>query len=143
MADGDGVVVIVSVGGRHGRRPDAFGEGGVLAGALVGLLSWQIRRRMDDPMLEGIAMLVTPFAAFLAALPDPALADLLRSGRAVGEVAVHRQTGNRRHLYSRVHGWPDGLIAVGDALCCFDPVYGQGITVSALQALRLRAALAG
>jgi Na+/H+ antiporter len=44
----------------------AYG-GGVLAGALVGLVSWQVRRRMDDPMLEGIAMLVTPFAAFLLA----------------------------------------------------------------------------
>ena len=41
--------------------------GGVLAGGLVGLLSWQLRRRMDDPMLEAIAMLVTPFAAFLLA----------------------------------------------------------------------------
>jgi CPA1 family monovalent cation:H+ antiporter len=39
----------------------------VLAGALVGLVSWQVRRRMDDPMLESIAMLVTPFAAFLLA----------------------------------------------------------------------------
>jgi len=44
----------------------AYG-GGVLAGALVGLLSWQVRRRMDDPMLESIAMVVTPFAAFLLA----------------------------------------------------------------------------
>jgi CPA1 family monovalent cation:H+ antiporter len=44
----------------------AYG-GGVLAGAVVGLVSWQLRRRMDDPMLENIAMLVTPFAAFLLA----------------------------------------------------------------------------
>ncbi|HEY0238390.1 MAG TPA: Na+/H+ antiporter [Friedmanniella sp.] len=41
--------------------------GGVLAGVLVGLLSWQLRRRMDDPVLENIAILVTPFAAFLLA----------------------------------------------------------------------------
>ena len=41
--------------------------GGVLAGALIGWVSWQVRRRMDDPMLEAIAMLVTPFAAFLLA----------------------------------------------------------------------------
>jgi CPA1 family monovalent cation:H+ antiporter len=41
--------------------------GGVLAGALIGLVSWQVRRRTDDPMLESIAMLVTPFAAFLLA----------------------------------------------------------------------------
>lgn len=44
----------------------AYG-GGVLAGGLVGLVSWQLRRRMDDPVLEAIAMLVTPFAAFLLA----------------------------------------------------------------------------
>ncbi len=44
----------------------AYG-GGLLAGGLIGLLSWQVRRRMDDPMLEAIAMLVTPFAAFLLA----------------------------------------------------------------------------
>ena len=44
----------------------AYG-GGVVAGGLVGLISWQVRGRMDDPMLESIAMLVTPFAAFLLA----------------------------------------------------------------------------
>jgi monovalent cation/hydrogen antiporter len=41
--------------------------GGILAGAVIGLISWQLRRRMDDPMLESMAMLVTPFAAFLLA----------------------------------------------------------------------------
>lgn len=81
------------------------------------------------------------FAAFLAALPDQALTAILRSGQPVGNVAVHRQTGNRRHRYARIRNWPDGLLAVGDALCCFNPIYGQGITVSACQALRLRTAL--
>jgi 2-polyprenyl-6-methoxyphenol hydroxylase-like FAD-dependent oxidoreductase len=65
------------------------------------------------------------FAAFLAALPDDALSVVLRSGRRVGEVAVHRQTGNRRQRYARSPGWPAGLLAVGDALCCFNPIYGQ------------------
>jgi monovalent cation/hydrogen antiporter len=41
--------------------------GGILAGVLVGLVSWQLRRRLDDPVLENIAILVTPFAAFLVA----------------------------------------------------------------------------
>jgi Na+/H+ antiporter len=44
----------------------AYG-GGVVAGGLIGLVGWQLRRRMDDPTLEAIAMLVTPFAAFLLA----------------------------------------------------------------------------
>ena len=55
---------------------------------------------------------------------------------------MHRQTGNRRHRYSQQRDWPDGLLAIGDALCCFDPVYGQGITVGACQALHLGTALA-
>ncbi len=41
--------------------------GGMLAGALIGLISWQLRRRIDDPVLENMAVLVTPFAAFLLA----------------------------------------------------------------------------
>lgn len=81
------------------------------------------------------------FAAFLASLPDQALSAILRSGRRVGNVVVHRQTGNRRHRYARIEDWPDGLLAVGDALCCFNPIYGQGITVSACQALHLRTVL--
>src|ERR1700754_1942104 len=68
-----GLAVGVTVGEEHltprhvtGLVALAYG-GGVLTGALVGLLSWQLRRRMDDPMLENIAILVTPFAAFLLA----------------------------------------------------------------------------
>jgi Na+/H+ antiporter len=41
--------------------------GGVAAGALVALVNWQVRRRMDDPMLENIVILVVPFTAFLLA----------------------------------------------------------------------------
>src|SRR5690349_225955 len=68
-----GLAVGATVGGEHltGWHVSwllvlAYG-GGVFAGALIGLVSWQVRRRMDDPMLEAIAMLVTPFAAFLLA----------------------------------------------------------------------------
>jgi flavin-dependent dehydrogenase len=99
---------------------------------LVAAVGFGDRRPPRDP---------TGFAEFLAGLPDPALAAIAGTGRAAGEVAVHRQTGNRRHRFSRVPSWPEGLLAVGDALCCFDPVYGQGITVGACQALRLGTAL--
>ena len=54
---------------------------------------------------------------------------------------MHRQTGNRRHHYERVRDWPPGLLVVGDALCAFNPVYGQGVTVAACEALVLRDAL--
>ncbi|GAA1842233.1 hypothetical protein [Microlunatus capsulatus] len=79
--------------------------------------------------------------AYLGGLREPALGELTAGLEPVGEVAVHRQTGNRRHQHGRRRDWPDGLLAVGDALCAFNPVYGQGITVAAIQARLLGEAL--
>ena len=44
----------------------AYG-GGALAGALIAWLVINLRRRLDDPLLENTAILLTPFAAFLLA----------------------------------------------------------------------------
>ena len=85
---------------------------------------------------------VSEFDQFLADLRDPAVADLVRILEPVSEVAVYRQTGNRRQRYGEFRHWPDGLIAVGDAYCTFNPAFGQGITVAAAQALLVRDALA-
>jgi 2-polyprenyl-6-methoxyphenol hydroxylase-like FAD-dependent oxidoreductase len=80
------------------------------------------------------------FVDALRALPDPALADLVHVCRPVTDVVVHRQTANRRVWYDRISPWPDGLLAMGDTFCAFNPIYGQGITVAACQALLLRQA---
>jgi 2-polyprenyl-6-methoxyphenol hydroxylase-like FAD-dependent oxidoreductase len=80
------------------------------------------------------------FERFLSSLSDPAIADLVSLCEPVNDVQIHRQTSNVRHPYERMLHWPDGLLAAGDALCAFDPVYGQGITVGAIQAGLLRRA---
>lgn len=81
------------------------------------------------------------FEAFLSRIRDPALSDFVRTARPVGDVAVHRQTSNVRNHYDRMKRWPPGLLVIGDALCAFNPIYGQGITVCAQEALLLREAL--
>ena len=80
---------------------------------------------------------------FLRKLRDPVIAELAAVLQPVGDVAIYRQTGNRRHPYGNTRNWPMGLLVVGDALCAFNPIYGQGITVAACQAELLRAQLRG
>jgi 2-polyprenyl-6-methoxyphenol hydroxylase-like FAD-dependent oxidoreductase len=46
-----------------------------------------------------------------------------------------------RRRYDRCSRLPEGFIALGDSLCCFNPAYGQGMTTAAMTARWLRTCL--
>ncbi|MFF2790724.1 NAD(P)/FAD-dependent oxidoreductase [Streptomyces sp. NPDC058049] len=82
------------------------------------------------------------FESFARTLRHPIVADLLEHAEPLSEVSVTHSTANRRYYYERLGARPDGLVALGDSVATFNPVYAQGMSVAALGALALRDLLA-
>lgn len=83
------------------------------------------------------------FIAFTRKLQTLTCYHAIRDAAMVGGVARFGLRESRHRHFSELESLPGGLLPVGDAICCFNPIHGQGMSVAALEADELRRLLEG